>query len=158
MTDSDERTRVRAALPAFVLRGVSGSTFGKRFAVVDSMTIGRQGDSDIVVPSGEISRHHARLKAAADGVMVEDLGSANGTFINDKRIQSGLLKPGDELRLDTVRFLLASSAMDLRQQAGGSRTAKPSPPRAGSGARAITVAIALVMLVIFVFGALRYLG
>ncbi len=49
--------------------------------------------------------------------MVEDLGSANGSFINDKRVHgSGVLKPGDELRLDTVRFLLLAPGAERQPQ------------------------------------------
>ena len=56
--DDDGRTRVRMALPKFMLRGVSGPTFGKTFAVVGSMTIGRNHDCDISISTDEISRHH----------------------------------------------------------------------------------------------------
>lgn len=104
--EHDGRTRVRVALPKFMLRGVSGTTFGRNFALIGTMTIGRQSDCGIPIQAEEISRHHARLQVTAEGVMVEDLGSANGTWINDKRVHTGMLNPGDELRLDTVRFLL----------------------------------------------------
>lgn len=102
----DRSTRVRSALPKFVLRGVSGPTFGRSFAVAGALTLGRQADCDICIPIGEISRHHARLKPGGDGVLVEDLDSANGTWINGKRVRSGTLRAGDELALDTVRFML----------------------------------------------------
>ena len=55
------------------------------------------------MPAEEISRHHAKLQVTADGVLVEDMSSANGTFINDKRIQTGVLKPGEELSAEAVR-------------------------------------------------------
>ncbi|HEV7489749.1 MAG TPA: FHA domain-containing protein, partial [Rhodanobacteraceae bacterium] len=130
----DARTRVRNTLPKFMLRGVSGATFGKTFALTGTMVIGRQNDSDIPVPAEEISRHHARLQVTAEGVMVEDMGSANGTFINDKRVQTGLLKPGEELRLDTVRFMLVAPGMDARQQsAARAETAKPAAASAPQG-------------------------
>ena len=130
----DGRTRVRATLPRFMLRGVSGATFGKTFAVTDNAVIGRQPDCDIAIPAEEISRHHARLRVTAEGLLVEDMGSANGTFVNDKRVQNGLLKPGEELRLDTVRFLLVTPGMDAKQQSApaprsekASTAAKSSP-------------------------------
>lgn len=102
-----DSTNVRMDAPTFVLRGVSGATFGKRFPIQGNMLVGRSSDCDICIPSEEISRHHVRLGLVPDGVMVEELGSANGTFINGRRmVGAALLKPGDELRIDVVRFLL----------------------------------------------------
>ena len=106
-------TRVRAALPKFLLRGVSGAVFSKVFPIVGPTVIGRAGECDIPVPADEISRRHALVKPTADGLSVEDLGSSNGTFINNKRVQQGFLHPGDELRLDAVRFILVAPGLDM---------------------------------------------
>jgi pSer/pThr/pTyr-binding forkhead associated (FHA) protein len=78
------------------------------------------------VPGEEISRHHAKLTVMPDGVAVEDLGSANGTFIAGKRVHQGTLKPGEELRLDTVRFLLVAPGMEV-QSATKPAPAAPAP-------------------------------
>lgn len=111
--DDTSSTRVRAAVPRFVLRGVSGAAFGKTYPVPGQVTIGRQADCDISVPSEEISRRHATVRPTPDGLLVEDLGSANGTFINGKRVQTGLMRPGEELRLDTIRFMLVAPGMEM---------------------------------------------
>lgn len=144
--DNDGRTRIRQALPKFMLRGVSGSTFGKTYALVGTMTIGRQQDCDISLPGDEISRHHARVQVLPDGVMVEDMGSANGTFINDKRVHSGVLKPGEELRLDTVRFLLMSPGMEPAKPTV--QTPAPAvPAKSGPGA-GLWIGIAVGVIVV----------
>lgn len=144
--ENDGRTRIRQALPKFMLRGVSGSTFGKTYALVGTMTIGRQQDCDISLPGDEISRHHARVQVLPDGVMVEDMGSANGTFINDKRVHSGVLKPGEELRLDTVRFLLMSPGMEsIKPTVAPAPAAAPAKSGPGAG---VWIAIAVVVIVI----------
>ena len=158
--DEAARTRVRMTLPKFMLRGVSGATFGKTFALTGTMVIGRQNDSDIPVPAEEISRHHARLQVTADGVLVEDMSSANGTFINDKRIQNGLLKPGEELGLDTVRFMLVAPGMDAKQQATArTEPAKAAAPEAaGSGGKVFGIGIAIVVVAAIAFFAARYYG
>ncbi len=129
----DGRTRVRQALPKFILRGVSGSTFGKNFALAGTMTVGRQADCDICIPSDEVSRHHAKLQVLPDGIAVEDIGSANGTFINDKRIHTGMLKPGEELRLDTMRFLLVAPHLDAQRPAEAASKAEPESTTNGGG-------------------------
>lgn len=158
--DEAARTRVRNTLPKYMLRGVSGATFGKTFALTGTMVIGRQADSDIPVPAEEISRHHARLQVTADGVLVEDMSSANGTFINDKRVQNGLLKPGEELRLDTVRFMLVAPGMDARQQATArTEPAKPAAPAAESaGGKVFGIIIAIIVVAAIAFFAARYYG
>lgn len=122
--DDDGRTKVRMALPKFVLRGVSGVTFGKIFPVQSTVVIGRQSECEIAIPSEEVSRRHAELRVTPDGVMVEDLGSSNGTYVNDRRITRQLMKAGDELRLDTIRFLLLAPGQEMGQ--GGARSDAPS--------------------------------
>lgn len=120
----DGRTKVRMALPRFVLRGVSGVTFGKIFPIQATTTIGRQSECEVSIPSEEVSRRHAELRVTPDGVMVEDLGSSNGTYINDKRITRQLMKAGDELRLDTIRFLLLAPGQEMAHV--GPRAEAPS--------------------------------
>ena len=122
--DNDGRTKIRMALPRFVLRGVSGSTFGKTYPLFGTMTVGRAADCDISIPGEEISRKHAKLQVQIDGIAIEDLGSSNGTFINGKRVQSGLAKGGDEIRLDTVRFMLVAPGQEM---AGGKAPAAAAP-------------------------------
>jgi pSer/pThr/pTyr-binding forkhead associated (FHA) protein len=117
-------TRVRMALPKFLLRGVSGAVFGKVFAVTGPLVIGRAAECDISVPADEMSRRHAMVKPTQDGLTVEDQGSANGTYINDKRVQQGFLRPGDELRLDAVRFILVSPGAEIAPAA--------APPAVGA--------------------------
>lgn len=157
--EEDGRTRIRMALPKFMLRGVSGATFGRNFALSGSMTMGRQNDCDIPIPAEEISRHHARLQVTAEGVMVEDLGSANGTWINDKRIHTGMLRPGEELRLDTIRFLLLAPGAQPPAAAKAAPSEPAAAPAGKGGSSAIVwIAVAVVVLAGAAFGLLRYLG
>jgi pSer/pThr/pTyr-binding forkhead associated (FHA) protein len=158
--DADDdmgHTRVRMAMPKFLLRGVSGPTFGKVYAMVGTLSVGRSAESDICIASDEISRQHARVQSSAGGIVVEDLGSANGTFINDKRIHTAtVLNPGDEVRFDTVRFLLMAPAQEAQQAAAAARPV-PAPPSARS-ASALWIAAGVAVLIAVVLGVLRYLG
>lgn len=148
----DGRTKVRAALPRMILRGVSGATFGKTFPVTRELVIGRSSECDISVPTEEISRRHARVKPTPDGLLVEDLGSSNGTFINDRRIQrEGLLQPGDELRLDAVRFMLVAPGMEVQAVARKTKAADATPrPRTwlwvSVGGLVVAIAVLLAAL------------
>lgn len=120
-------TRVRLAVPKYVLRGVSGAVFGKVFPVAGPVVIGRAPECDISVHAEEISRRHALVKPTQDGLSVEDLGSSNGTYINAKRVQQGFLNAGDELRLDAVRFIVVAPGMEMAQQATRQLPSEPAP-------------------------------
>ena len=134
-------TRVRLAVPRFVLRGVSGAAFGKVYPVLTQQTIGRQSDCDIAIPSEEISRRHAQVKPTPVGLMVEDLGSSNGTYINGQRVQQGLLKPGEELRLDNIRFLLVAPGAEVPSVSSLAKGKEPAAKKESSGAGWIAVAL-----------------
>jgi pSer/pThr/pTyr-binding forkhead associated (FHA) protein len=140
-------TRVRAAAPKFVLRGVSGNTFGKMYGVTGPMTIGRSAECDIAIPVEEISRRHALVKPNAYGLQVEDLGSSNGTYINNKRVQNGQLNPGDELRLDQVRLILVAPGMEIQHMQQKAPAAAPAPASSGGGNGLLKVIAGVVIVV-----------
>jgi pSer/pThr/pTyr-binding forkhead associated (FHA) protein len=150
-------TRVRMAIPKYVLRGVSGPTFGKVYALVGTIGVGRSNDNDICIPIDEISRQHARLQSAASGIVVEDLGSANGTFVNDKRVHMPThLQPGDEVRFDTIRFLLMSPALEAQHATAAARAEANVVPARSS--RGLWIAAAIVVVLAVAVAWLRYLG
>lgn len=99
-------TMVRPVVPKFALRGLSGELFGRSFPLHASLTVGRADDAGVRIPLESISRLHARLTPAGDDVLLEDLGSANGTWLNGKRITRAQAAHGDEIRFDTQRFQL----------------------------------------------------
>lgn len=73
-------------------------------------TVGRAIRADFIVDAALVSRFHCRLSALADGLLkVEDLGSTNGTFVNDRRVQRATLVPGDRLRVGRVELLVSHS-------------------------------------------------
>ena len=71
---------------------------GEEFALADgdSYTIGRNEDCDLVVSEGYPSRQHARISVKEGQVVLEDLGSTNGTYVNKRQIDTPTtIKPGD---------------------------------------------------------------
>ena len=77
---------------------VTGPLAGRRLPLRGEVTVGR-ADTDLELNDAEVSRAHAVLRAQPDGtVEVEDLGSTNGTYIDDVPvIGPGLLGPGQQL-------------------------------------------------------------
>lgn len=63
------------------------------------LTIGRADDNDVMIDNLAVSDHHARLCAEGDKLMIEDLGSLNGTFVNDVRVQRAALRDGDSIQI-----------------------------------------------------------
>lgn len=66
--------------------------------------VGRVEDNDWIIPHPSVSSHHCLLKAANDTLSVTDLGSTNGTYLNDQQIEETAVAPGQELRLGDVRL------------------------------------------------------
>ncbi len=157
----DGRTRVRSALPKFMLRGVSGATFGKVFPINGVTVIGRNPECDISIPTDEISRRHAELRVSQDGVMVEDLGSANGTFVNDRRVTRELCKHGDELRFDQLRFQLVAPGREMLSMPTSHAPAQPSAGAAASASSSGGIPnwvwiVALIMALLLLVGAMKF--
>ena len=63
--------------------------------------IGRSGAVDILVPEGTVSRQHARIEIRADGsVVLSDMGSRHGTFVNGQRLTAPTrIGAGEDVRL-----------------------------------------------------------
>ncbi len=78
-----------------------------------TVVVGRGRDADITLPDPSVSRVHARLISQPDGhVLVEDMGSANGTFVNSQRVRIWQLAEGDILRFGNVEFLVEIPTAD----------------------------------------------
>ncbi|MFV0445640.1 MAG: SpoIIE family protein phosphatase [Planctomycetaceae bacterium] len=71
----------------------------------DETVIGRLPECDIQLNSNMVSRKHAHLRITDDGVLVEDLGSGNGTFLNGKKLEGSIrLRNGDRLKFGPILF------------------------------------------------------
>ena len=65
--------------------------------------IGRTAPCDIAIPDSSVSSKHARILSTAEGFVIEDLGSRNGTFVNSEKVTGKrLLADGDTVRLGKV--------------------------------------------------------
>jgi diguanylate cyclase (GGDEF)-like protein len=82
----------------------NGDTLGRRFLLdVPEIIIGRMPTAGISIPDDSVSREHARVISTGDSVAVEDLGSSNGTFIHNQRVEARhTLRDGDILRLGSI--------------------------------------------------------
>lgn len=81
-----------------VLRGGEGE--GQHFVLLSAVTnIGRHADSDIALDDITVSRRHCDVTQESGRFVVRDVGSLNGTYVNQKRVDSAELTQGDELQI-----------------------------------------------------------
>jgi signal transduction histidine kinase len=89
---------------------IQGADQGKRFELKDrAVGLGRENSNPIRIHDHEVSRRHAEVRRDADGYRVVDLGSANGTYLNGRAIESATLKSGDQVRLGQTVILFDES-------------------------------------------------
>ena len=90
----------------------SGKHQGRRLRFSEpAVVIGREESCQIRLTSADVSKQHCRLRNTERGLSVEDLGSSNGTFVNDVRIESETpLQSGDRLRVGSLVFEVPTAA------------------------------------------------
>ncbi|MCA9509214.1 MAG: GGDEF domain-containing protein [Myxococcota bacterium] len=113
---ADERTTVVVGFSrptsesegAGCLVQIFGEGLGRKVALEPGRAVvGRDGENDVVIPLDSISRRHCAIRTAGDRTEIEDLGSTNGTFVNDHRLAPGAraeLRTGDLVQLGAVIF------------------------------------------------------
>ena len=86
------------------LKFTGGAQAGQEFVIRKSVTtVGRALDNDIVLESGDVSRHHARFEYVDDALRLVDLNSTNGTRINGKSVRAqSTVRAGDEITFGTL--------------------------------------------------------
>jgi pSer/pThr/pTyr-binding forkhead associated (FHA) protein len=98
----------------FVLRFISGRYQGGEFPLAEGhqLIIGRDKKAHLTLADERVSRSHAQMLAAGDYVILQDLHSTNGTFVNGERIKKSLLKPPDQILIGTsiMKLLKADEA------------------------------------------------
>src|SRR5512137_44667 len=81
----------------------NGPLKGRTFELHDAViTVGRDPTETVQVLDQGVSRQHARIYRAGEMCFIRDLGSTNGTFVNDQRVQEELLRSGDVIRIGST--------------------------------------------------------
>jgi predicted component of type VI protein secretion system len=102
--------------------GMTGRTHELK---VDKTTIGRVEDNTIQIAEPSVSSHHCEVLLKGTDVVIKDLNSTNGTFINGEKVTEAALKPGQILRLGQIEMRLeADSAASV---AAAVSTGTPPP-------------------------------
>jgi hypothetical protein len=98
----------------------------------DRTTIGRVEDNMFQISEPSVSSHHCEVFLRGNEVVIKDLDSTNGTYINNQKIAESVLKPGQTLRLGNIELRLDTGA----PAAAGTPAAAPAAAPAPAGAPA----------------------
>lgn len=92
-----------------ILEIVEGSEAGKQLSISGPIDIGREPSLALALDDTQASRRHARISIQNNAVVVEDLGSTNGTYVNDQPIQAPrVIQAGDRVRIGLTVLQLRS--------------------------------------------------
>lgn len=117
------------------LRFISGKYQGGEFplGLSPEIIVGRSSDLDMVLVEDMVSRRHARITVSDQAIVIEDLGSTNGTFVNGEKISRASLKEGDRVLIGTS--ILKVVAVDPNAPA----MRRPEMPQGGRAAQTRTM-------------------
>lgn len=108
----------------------SGPAAGRSLPIERDVVIGREA-ADLTIQDQELSRRHAVVRPAGDGVQIEDLGSMNGTIVDGRRIEAPVtVTTGAMLELGGTRIAIELDAPDTTRIAGQPVAAVDQPTRA----------------------------
>jgi pSer/pThr/pTyr-binding forkhead associated (FHA) protein len=96
---------------------------------VDRTTIGRVEDNMFQIAEPSVSSHHCEVLLRGSEVVIKDLNSTNGTFINGEQINESVLKPGQTLRLGQIELKLDTGAPGSAPAAGAAAAPAPAPAK-----------------------------
>ena len=101
-------------------QGMTGRTFELN---VERTTVGRVEDNTFQIADASVSSHHAEILLRGSDIVIKDLNSTNGTFLNNEKISEVVLKPGQTLRFGQV---------ELKIDDGKTAAAAPAPVPVGA--------------------------
>lgn len=88
----------------------------------DHMVIGREVKCAIMLNDNSVSRQHSSITRLAEGYLIRDLGSSNGTYVNGQRVQEYLLQDGDRVSIGDIEFWFEAPADDNAKAATMAQT------------------------------------
>ncbi len=97
----------------WALRTESDLLESQFYPLLPKTVVGRDPECDLAIDCGTLSRQHAEISIEDDYLQVRDLKSANGTFLNGRRIEEAEARPGDELRFDRQAFVVTGPTPTL---------------------------------------------
>jgi signal transduction histidine kinase len=96
---------------------IKGADEGKQFELAEPhISVGRDGTNRIRLHDTEVSRRHAEFRQVEGGFVIADIGSANGTFVNNHRIQEALLQAGDQIVIGQTMLVYSTGRGETAEE------------------------------------------
>lgn len=92
---------------------IQGEHEGKKFHINGSMTFGRSVKCELCFSDQELSRRHCEFYLKDDVLEVKDLASANGILVNQQKVATAVLQPGDQLKMGSVTLLVIGPKVEV---------------------------------------------
>lgn len=136
-----EQKTTKKQQESWQLVATTGWLAGQSFTINKHAVLGRDADCDITIPGTHLSRRHAEIAVNGDKLLVRDLGSANGTFVNELPVTDAEMQTGDTIRFDVLSFTVRGPNHHLTaEQPSAQASNKPSrQPAATSKAKPTSV-------------------
>ena len=97
-----------------VLRGVSGSHFGKAIPIGQRLVIGGASDCGLVIADAGVGQRHAAIETSEDAIWLSDIGSPGGSLVNGIRVRDAVIHPGDQLTFERSQYVVEAPGLPLR--------------------------------------------
>lgn len=156
-----------AVPPRVVLRGLSGSHFGKAIAVNPHLQVGREPACGLVLDDPRVAPRQAVLELAGEAIWLRDAGSEDGSLVNGVRVRNAVIHPGDQLAFGSQLFVVEAPGLPARDQQAvdpARAITEPMPvvegslEHAGATGSSIWWLIGVAALIAFGIGLLIYRG
>lgn len=155
-----------AADSRVILRGVGGRYHGRSFTLSQPRLVGSSVDADVRIDDPAFAERHARIDLHDGVVVLRDLGSADGSVVNGRRVRDAVLKPGDQIVFDAHhRFVIEAPArtvvrndLPLSPDDGAAETVTDRRRSLGRSARRLPWLLLAALLIAAALSALLLFG
>jgi pSer/pThr/pTyr-binding forkhead associated (FHA) protein len=97
-----------------VLRGVSGSHFGRAIPIGPRLLVGGAADCGLVITDAGVGERHAEIETVEDAIWLRDIGSPDGSLVNGIRVRDAVIHPGDQLTFERSQYVVEAPGLPLR--------------------------------------------
>jgi len=117
-----------AKTPEWKLKSTASWMENQLFPIEGKTVLGREANCDISIPVEHLSRRHVEFEIKGGKLLIRDLDSSNGTFLNGNRITESYAKPGDKIKVDVISFEVIGPQADPNKTIIRS-IGDPKPPK-----------------------------